>query len=110
MIVWCVINCVQFFVYGVWRMAYDDKCYFLTLALYLISLSRYATWFLGRIENTLDNEGFAVGNKLSLGDVLLFYVLGEVLDPAQSPDLPQFRREPWGSLEKVNELLARYGV
>ena len=69
---------------------------------------RYATWFLGRIENTLDNNGFAVGNKLSLADVLLFFVLGETLDAAQAPDLPQYRREPWGSLERVNELLARY--
>eukprot|EP01031_Cornospumella_fuschlensis_P041240 gene41240-50332_t len=69
---------------------------------------RYATWFLGRIENTLDNNGFAVGNKLSLADVLLFFVLGETLDAAQAPDLPQYRREPWGSLERVNELLARH--
>ena len=47
---------------------------------YVLSNStRYLTWWMGRIENSLGNNGFAVGNKLSLGDVYLYANFAEVI-------------------------------
>jgi len=55
---------------------------------------RYLTWWLGRIELTLNTNGFAVGNKLSLADVLLYVNLADSLSDEQcAPNLPTWRSE-----------------
>jgi glutathione S-transferase len=71
--------------------------------------SRYLTWWAGRIEAVLGSGGFAVGDKLSLADVLLFYIFHETLaDEHAAPDFPQFRKEPFGSKARTDAMLAAH--
>jgi len=71
--------------------------------------NRFAQWWTGRIESTLGSNGFAVGNRLSLADVLLHNVYGEVLRSEEAkPDFPQYRREPFGSKARTDALVARH--
>jgi glutathione S-transferase len=71
--------------------------------------TRYAKWWMGRIEATLGNNGFAVGNKLSLADVLIYNTFAETLDESQAlPDTPQWKRESFGSKAAVDAALANY--
>jgi len=76
------------------------------------SSSRYLTWWLGRIENSLTGtNGFAVGNKLSLADICLYYMLDEHLPASQADEsIPEFRRHPFGttSAEVMQKKLANY--
>jgi glutathione S-transferase len=68
--------------------------------------TRYAKWFVGRIENTLGSTGFAVGNKLSLADVSLYNTFAEVMTDAEAPaETPQWKKECFGSKARVEELL-----
>lgn len=68
---------------------------------------RKLPWWLARIEATLGNNGFAVGSRLSLGDVLLYNLFAETLRDEEAPeDMAQWRREPFTSLERVNKALA----
>jgi len=64
-------------------------------------------WFSGRIEVVLGN-GFAVGGKLSLADVVLYNTYAEVLTAAERGELPAHRCEPFCSLDKTTALLASY--
>jgi len=41
--------------------------------------TRYLTWWMGRIETVLANSGFAVGDSLSLADVLIYNAFAEYL-------------------------------
>ncbi len=51
--------------------------------------SRYLTWFLGRIEAGLTGkDGFAVGNRLTLADFVLYNALAEHLTEAET-DKPE---------------------
>ena len=71
---------------------------------------RHLTWWLGRIEQTLDTEGYAVGAQLSLADVYLYNALQEVwrLDEVEEADsVPQWRREPFGDLEAMDQKLSQ---
>jgi len=70
--------------------------------------TRYLTWFMGRIEATLGNQGFAVGDKLSLADVLLFQLFGEFLKAEEAGDLPAFRRFPFTDKERTDAKLAAH--
>lgn len=70
--------------------------------------TRYLTWFLGRIEAALDNHGFAVGDKLSLADVLLYFSLAEHLDAEQAGTLPKFRREAFGNKDRTDAAIAKH--
>lgn len=71
--------------------------------------TRYAQWWFGRIEATLGTNGFAVGNRISLADVILFAVLGDYLRDSESkPEIPQWKREPFGSKARTDALLARH--
>jgi hypothetical protein len=54
-------------------------------------------------------NGFAVGNRLSLADVLLHNYLAETLSDAQcGRDIPTWRREPLMSQAMTTELLKQY--
>jgi glutathione S-transferase len=71
--------------------------------------TRYLTWWLGRIENALGDKGYAVGDKLSLADVLLYYWFCDYLrDHECPPDFPKFRREPFCDKERTDAALAKH--
>jgi len=71
--------------------------------------TRYAQWWMGRIEATLGNNGFAVGDRLSLADVLLYNTFGEHLRADEAKDdFPQHRREAFGSKARTDALVARH--
>lgn len=69
---------------------------------------RFLTWWMGRIEAALDSKGFAVGDQLSLADVLIYNTFAEVLKEEESNGLPKFRCESFGSKEKTDAALARH--
>eukprot|EP00981_Chlorochromonas_danica_P013399 scaffold6314_cov273-Ochromonas_danica.AAC.12 len=69
---------------------------------------RFLTWFMGRIEKTLDDKGFAVGDSLSLADVLIYNVFGENLSEEQGPELPACKRETFGSKARTDAALAKH--
>ena len=49
--------------------------------------NRQLHWFMGRLENLIPGEsGFAVGNKLSLADVLIYNAFAEHLEDAQASE------------------------
>jgi glutathione S-transferase len=71
--------------------------------------TRYLQWWMGRIENSLGSYGFAVGDKLSLADILLYYYFAEMMTDAEAPDeFPQYKRVPFGNKERIDVALARY--
>jgi glutathione S-transferase len=71
--------------------------------------NRYAKWWFGRIEAVLGNNGFAVGNQISLADVIIFAVFADYLrDHEVKGDVPQFKREPFYSKAKTDALLASF--
>jgi hypothetical protein len=70
--------------------------------------TRYLTWFMARIETTLGSNGFAVGNKLSLADILLYNAFMEHLKDSEAGDMPQWKREPFGSTARINAKLASH--
>ena len=70
--------------------------------------ARNLVWYAGRLEK-LVGDGFAVGGKLSLADVLLYNHFADSLTPEQcTGELPAHRREPFASLERTNAMLARH--
>jgi glutathione S-transferase len=63
---------------------------------------RYLKWFVGRIENDLQDNGFAVGNSISLADVLLYNTFAEVLKPEESAkDVADYQRHAFTSLDRT---------
>ncbi len=71
--------------------------------------NRALLWFLGRMEGLVGGNGFAVGEKLSLADVLLHKTFADSLKPEDcSGELPAYRREPFGSLERSTKALAKF--
>jgi len=69
--------------------------------------TRYLKWYSGRIENTIGN-GFAVGNKLSLADVMIHNVYAEVLKEHERGELPGYRCEPFCDLARTEVILSNY--
>eukprot|EP01039_Chlorochromonas_danica_P000623 gene623-678_t len=69
---------------------------------------RFLPWFMGRIEKALDDKGFAVGDSLSLADVLIYNVFGEYLSEENGPSLPVWRREAFGSKARTDAALAKH--
>jgi len=69
---------------------------------------RFFKWYAGRIENALTGASFAVGNRLSLADVMLYNQFAETLalDQRPSPDHPSHKCEPMGSAKQVSAALA----
>jgi glutathione S-transferase len=76
--------------------------------------ARFYKWYLARLEYLVGDQGFAVGSRLSLADVLLRYTLAETLTEAQcgKPDLAaataSWRREPLMSSTRTAALLAEF--
>jgi glutathione S-transferase len=68
--------------------------------------SRFLKWWMGRIEASLDSNGFAVGNKLSFADLILYYTFAEYLrEEEAAPDTPAWRREAFGSKARTDALV-----
>jgi hypothetical protein len=71
--------------------------------------TRYLTWWMGRIQASLTGtNGFAVGNRLSLADVLIYNTFAEYLTAAEAPEMPEDKRYPWGSKERSAKALAAF--
>ena len=65
-------------------------------------------WFLGRMELLVGADGFAVGGKLSLADVMLYGLLGDTLDATLHEDMPAWKREPLTDKAKVDAALVKH--
>jgi glutathione S-transferase len=81
--------------------------------------TRYLTWFLGRIEKALEHVAsgrktespFAVGDQISLADVLMYNTFAEHLRTTDlSPDstLGKHVREPFGDAVVMSAVLHHY--
>ena len=71
--------------------------------------TRYLTWWMGRIEAALGDKGFAVGDKLSLADVLIYNLFGDYLKPEEAPaELPEYKRYPFTDKERTDAALAKH--
>jgi glutathione S-transferase len=70
--------------------------------------TRYLTWWLGRIEATLGNNGFAIGDKISLADVLLFAHFGDYLTPAEAGELPEYRRSMFTDKARTDAAISKH--
>lgn len=73
-----------------------------------VRATRFLTWYMGRIEQVLGEKGFAVGDKLSLADVLLYNAFGEYLKDEEAGELPAFKREAFGSKARTDAILAKH--
>ena len=62
---------------------------------------------MGRIEQSLAAEGYAVGSSLTLADLYLYSALQARLRPEEflTPDFPPWRAEPFGDLAAVTKKL-----
>jgi glutathione S-transferase len=71
---------------------------------------RYAIWYFNRIEQMLGSHGFAVGNQLSLADILIYNSFGEELkaEEAASPQVPLWRYGAFGSKQRTDEMLEAF--
>eukprot|EP01034_Spumella_vulgaris_P032424 gene32424-40020_t len=71
--------------------------------------TRYFKWWLGRIENALGTKGFAVGDKLSLGDLYLYNALAEHLTAETAKEgLPASRKEAFANKARTDALVATF--
>jgi glutathione S-transferase len=71
--------------------------------------TRFLTWWMGRIQAGLTGtNGFAVGNRLSLADVLLYNAFAESLTAAEAPEMSEDKRSPWGSKARSDKALAAF--
>lgn len=69
---------------------------------------RHLTWWLGRINAGITGtDGFAVGSKLSMADVLLYNLLAEHLEENES-DMPENKRYPFNSKERSEKAIAAF--
>ncbi len=70
--------------------------------------SRYMTWYMGRIEASLTGtDGFAVGSKLSLADILMYNTFAEHLEESESSQ-PEDKRYPFQSKALSEGALSKY--
>jgi glutathione S-transferase len=71
--------------------------------------TRYMKWWMGRMETVMGPNGFAVGSKLSLADILLYYTLKDSLSPEQAaPGVPRWRCEPFCDSKRTDAALAKH--
>lgn len=71
--------------------------------------TRYLRWWMGRVEAVLGGGGFAVGNTLTLADVLLYNAFSEHLSASHTAeDTPEWRRHPFGSGERMEQARAAH--
>jgi len=69
---------------------------------------RYLKWFVGRIESVVGDDGFAIGGKLSLADLLIYNIFAETLLEDECADYLKdlsWKREPFADLARTNKAL-----
>jgi len=68
---------------------------------------RKMKWFVKRLEGVVGEDGFAVGGKPSMADVLIYRTFGETipLDQTTLEEKSQYKTEPFGSKAKMDRLL-----
>ena len=73
---------------------------------------RNLTWFMGRIENAMQNNGFAVGSSLSLADAMIYNAFAEYLADDQIPEdkrpMDKWRTEPYADQARMVAKLKNY--
>lgn len=70
---------------------------------------RYLKWYMGRIEAVLPGNGYAVGGKLSLADVLIYSMFADTLSESEARiGVPAHRREPFSSAARTAAALAAH--
>lgn len=71
--------------------------------------TRYLKWWMGRMEHVVGGNGFAVGNKLSLADVLLYNSFMDTLRPEETaPGVFPYRTQPFASQARTAAVLAKH--
>jgi glutathione S-transferase len=72
---------------------------------------RYLTWWMGRIEQVVGGKGYAVGDALSLADILLYNAFAET-ETLRDEYLPEgaglWRKGPMGDQARLEGMLARH--
>jgi len=69
--------------------------------------SRFLKWYMGRLEGIV-GDGFAVGGKLSLADVLIYNKFAETMTEAEGPDVPAWKRAPFNDAARMTAALAAH--
>jgi glutathione S-transferase len=70
---------------------------------------RFLTWYLGRINAAITGtNGFAVGNRLSLADLVLYNVFAEFLTKEENADRPDFKRHQFADAARTAALVSKY--
>jgi glutathione S-transferase len=75
------------------------------------SSQRYLTWWMGRIERVVGPGGTAVGDRLSLADLLLYNTFAEtetLRDEGIAEGGGQWRRGPMGDQARLEGMLSRH--
>lgn len=68
--------------------------------------TRFLKWWMGRIEASLDNNGFAVGNRLTFADVIIYATFADSLRVEEAaPDTPAWRREVFCDKARTDALI-----
>ena len=62
---------------------------------------------MNRLEMLLDEQA-AVGTSISLGDIILFSKIGDVLREEETNNLPQYHREPFCDKSRVDKALESF--
>lgn len=71
--------------------------------------TRFLTWWLGRMEATVGANGFSVGNKLSLADIMIYNALGEHLRPSEAKEgTPAWKCEAFGNKARTDAKVAQF--
>jgi glutathione S-transferase len=70
---------------------------------------RYGLWYAHRLEKLLSNTGYAVGNQLSLADVLIYNLLAEELKSSEASETTAgWRFGPFGNKERTDIFLQSF--
>lgn len=70
---------------------------------------RYLTWYLGRLNAAITgNNGFAVGNRLSLADLVIYNCFAEVLTKEENPERPDHFRHQFADAARTETLVSKF--
>ena len=70
---------------------------------------RFLTWYLGRINAAITGtDGFAVGNRLSLADLVLYNCFAEFLTKEENAETPDYKRHQFADAARTAALVSKY--
>lgn len=71
--------------------------------------TRALPFYLGRLEQLVGTDGFAVGSQFSLADAIIYNTFGETLKDNEAYEkVPQYRREPGGDAARMAKALSAH--